>query len=262
MTECQLQMTECIAIIIHFISAHATQPPPATAFTFSHCNLITMMLLLRNMFLLFGELFLVIKQYFSTLEFTTPFRSPGKSIDNSLTQNYQPSQLEYENPATMPKFLSRGQSYRAVIGDTIVLPCVTQDLGEECLQSLRTCVRLFQHWEKVEHMLLGRNHLKLAWIFLRIATVLLRVRKELIFLGVMTLTEIWYEFDDLEVLQNQNQMELIEWNLIRATVQIFLIIIFTMVKWDLEKHWSGCESFISSRYPFHSITILTGIDYL
>jgi hypothetical protein len=57
------------------------------------------------------------------------FQSPGKSIDNSLTQNYQP--LEYENPASMPKFLSRGQSYRAVIGDTIVLPCVTQDLGED-----------------------------------------------------------------------------------------------------------------------------------
>lgn len=54
--------------------------------------------------------------------------SPGKSIDNSLTQNYQ--HIEYENPAALPKFLSRGQSYRAVIGDTIVLPCVTQDLGE------------------------------------------------------------------------------------------------------------------------------------
>lgn len=53
----------------------------------------------------------------------------GKSIDNSLTQNYQP--LEYENPSTAPKFISRGQSYRAVIGDTIVLPCATQDLGEK-----------------------------------------------------------------------------------------------------------------------------------
>lgn len=51
----------------------------------------------------------------------------GKSIDNSLTQNYQP--LEYENPSSLPKFISRGQSYRAVIGDTIVLPCATQDLG-------------------------------------------------------------------------------------------------------------------------------------
>lgn len=53
----------------------------------------------------------------------------GKSIDNSLTQNYQP--LEYENPSTAPKFISRGQSYRAVIGDTILLPCATQDLGEK-----------------------------------------------------------------------------------------------------------------------------------
>lgn len=57
-------------------------------------------------------------------------RAPlGKSIDNSLTQNYQP--LEYENPLTAPKFISRGQSYRAVIGDTILLPCATQDLGEK-----------------------------------------------------------------------------------------------------------------------------------
>lgn len=52
----------------------------------------------------------------------------GKSIDNSLTQQYQP--IEYESSASAPKFLSRGQSYRAVIGDTIVLPCITQDLGK------------------------------------------------------------------------------------------------------------------------------------
>lgn len=56
------------------------------------------------------------------------FFGAGKSIDNSLTQNYQP--LEYENPSSHPKFISRGQSYRAVIGDTILLPCATQDLGE------------------------------------------------------------------------------------------------------------------------------------
>lgn len=68
MTECQLQMTECIPIIIHFISAHATQRLLPQLSLFSHCNLITMMLLLRNMFLLFGELFLLIKHYFSTLE--------------------------------------------------------------------------------------------------------------------------------------------------------------------------------------------------
>lgn len=28
-----------------------------------------------------------------------------------------------------PKFMSRGQTYRAVIGDTLVLPCEVQDLG-------------------------------------------------------------------------------------------------------------------------------------
>lgn len=55
----------------------------------------------------------------------------GKSIDNTLSQNYQP--LEYESPTSIPKFLSRGQSYRAVIGDTINLPCKTQDLGLETI---------------------------------------------------------------------------------------------------------------------------------
>lgn len=28
-----------------------------------------------------------------------------------------------------PKFLSRGQTYRAVIGDTLLLPCQVQNLG-------------------------------------------------------------------------------------------------------------------------------------
>lgn len=72
------------------------------------------------------------KTQFSSIEynFSLSSRAPlGKSIDNSLTQNYQP--LEYENPLTAPKFISRGQSYRAVIGDTILLPCATQDLGEK-----------------------------------------------------------------------------------------------------------------------------------
>jgi hypothetical protein len=64
---------------------------------------------------------------FRSLPHTTVNAITGKSIDNSLTQNYQP--LEYENPPSIPKFISRGQSYRAVIGDTIVLPCATQDLG-------------------------------------------------------------------------------------------------------------------------------------
>lgn len=70
----------------------------------------------------------------------------GKSIDNSLTQNYQP--LEYENPASLPKFISRGQSYRAVIGDTILLPCVTQDLGE-----LMFICAMWKNWKHVLHCL-------------------------------------------------------------------------------------------------------------
>ncbi|CAG9807706.1 unnamed protein product [Chironomus riparius] len=66
-----------------------------------------------------------------TILFSRQHFVSGKSIDNSLTQNYQP--LEYENPSSLPKFISRGQSYRAVIDDTIVLPCATQDLGSNIL---------------------------------------------------------------------------------------------------------------------------------
>jgi hypothetical protein len=35
------------------------------------------------------------------------------------------------NDVTMaPRFLSHGQTFRAVIGDTLVLPCEVDDLGE------------------------------------------------------------------------------------------------------------------------------------
>lgn len=32
--------------------------------------------------------------------------------------------------ATPPRFLSRGHTYRAVVGDTLVLPCEVQNLGK------------------------------------------------------------------------------------------------------------------------------------
>lgn len=67
-------------------------------------------------------------QYFFVIKQSWFLLFTGKSIDNSLTQQYQT--LEYESSASAPKFISRGQSYRAVIGDTIVLPCITQDLGK------------------------------------------------------------------------------------------------------------------------------------
>lgn len=37
------------------------------------------------------------------------------------------------DPTVMPKFVSRGQTFRAVIGDTLVLPCEVEDLGEYVL---------------------------------------------------------------------------------------------------------------------------------
>lgn len=89
-----------------------------------------------------------------TYNYFHPRRAAGKSIDNSLTQNYQ-TPVEYENPASLPKFISRGQSYRAVIGDTINLPCVTQDLGENEFNGWEgnTCLPFIVPLMKREHML-------------------------------------------------------------------------------------------------------------
>jgi hypothetical protein len=56
----------------------------------------------------------------------------------------------------MPKFLSRGQSYRAVIGDTIVLPCLTQDLGEKRKMEKGKIVRSIGQ----EHVLPNINGMK------------------------------------------------------------------------------------------------------
>lgn len=56
------------------------------------------------------------------------FSGTGISLDNSLGLELAP--LEFDIPTIPPKFISRGQSYRAVIGDTIILPCQVQDLGE------------------------------------------------------------------------------------------------------------------------------------
>ncbi|XP_039279416.1 limbic system-associated membrane protein isoform X1 [Nilaparvata lugens] len=46
----------------------------------------------------------------------------------SSNQQSQPQQV-----TAAPKFMSRGQTYRAVIGDTLVLPCEVQDLGSYVL---------------------------------------------------------------------------------------------------------------------------------
>lgn len=37
--------------------------------------------------------------------------------------------IELDSPTVVPKFVSRGHLYKAIIGDTIILPCIVQNLG-------------------------------------------------------------------------------------------------------------------------------------
>lgn len=37
--------------------------------------------------------------------------------------------IDSEAPTVPPKFVTRGHLYKAVIGDTIILPCKVKDLG-------------------------------------------------------------------------------------------------------------------------------------
>lgn len=43
------------------------------------------------------------------------------------------STIDLETSTVSPKFLSRGQLYKAIIGDTIILPCRVQNLGKNNL---------------------------------------------------------------------------------------------------------------------------------
>lgn len=38
--------------------------------------------------------------------------------------------VDMDDMTPMPRFTSRGQTYRAVLGDTLVLPCEIQNVGE------------------------------------------------------------------------------------------------------------------------------------
>lgn len=38
--------------------------------------------------------------------------------------------LSSATPGALPRFLSRGHTYRAVVGDTLVLPCEVENLGK------------------------------------------------------------------------------------------------------------------------------------
>jgi hypothetical protein len=40
------------------------------------------------------------------------------------------STIHSVSPTVAPKFITRGHLYKAVIGDTIILPCKVQNLGE------------------------------------------------------------------------------------------------------------------------------------
>lgn len=41
-----------------------------------------------------------------------------------------PVAADHGGPTVVPKFVSRGHLYKAVVGDTIELPCKVQNLGE------------------------------------------------------------------------------------------------------------------------------------
>uniref|UniRef100_B3P8I2 GG11171 n=1 Tax=Drosophila erecta TaxID=7220 RepID=B3P8I2_DROER len=52
-------------------------------------------------------------------------RSNSRSMSNVQQSAVAPS----THTATLPRFLSRGHTYRAVVGDTLVLPCQVENLG-------------------------------------------------------------------------------------------------------------------------------------
>jgi len=57
------------------------------------------------------------------------FHFPG-SNSRSMSNVQQSAVAASTLTATLPRFLSRGHTYRAVVGDTLVLPCQVENLGE------------------------------------------------------------------------------------------------------------------------------------
>lgn len=47
-----------------------------------------------------------------------------QNIDESIPTSH------HDSPPVVPKFLSRGHLYKAIVGDTIELPCKVQNLGK------------------------------------------------------------------------------------------------------------------------------------
>uniref|UniRef100_A0A8W7PVB2 Ig-like domain-containing protein n=1 Tax=Anopheles coluzzii TaxID=1518534 RepID=A0A8W7PVB2_ANOCL len=60
-------------------------------------------------------------------------RSGGTSFGNSLSDPLLDPDFIDSPPMVQPKFTSRSQSVRAVIGDTITLPCEVENLGRNIL---------------------------------------------------------------------------------------------------------------------------------
>jgi hypothetical protein len=54
------------------------------------------------------------------------------------SQHSQPRRDMQQRDTVIPRFLSRGQTFRVVIGDTLVLPCDIQDLGKLILLFINT----------------------------------------------------------------------------------------------------------------------------
>lgn len=61
---------------------------------------------------------------------------------HSFPDTYFPT-IDSDTPTAPPKFVTRGHLYKAVIGDTIVLPCKVKDLGEHefFVGSAKFCIR-------------------------------------------------------------------------------------------------------------------------
>lgn len=45
-------------------------------------------------------------------------------------------------PTAQPKFMSRGHLYKAVVGDTIELPCKVQNLGESTMKTYQYHIQI------------------------------------------------------------------------------------------------------------------------
>lgn len=94
--------------------------------------------------------------------FSSSFSGTGISLDNSLGLELAP--LEFDIPTIPPKFISRGQSYRAVIGDTIILPCQVQDLGKFFFFVLIFC-RILWNFPILKKNCSNHNKTKKKYIF-------------------------------------------------------------------------------------------------